>query len=273
MTTTGTAIEEKLNILRGIIRGHAPVVVAFSGGVDSSLLAILAEQEIGSDRVVCLFLDGPEVPRTEAAAARQIAETYHLPLRVLTTMPLSPEIMAENPHDRCRHCKLGIFPALQNVATEIGAEGIFDGANASDLSEHRPGIDAFTSCGVLHPFIMAGITKQDIREIAKSLDIPFWNKPSAACLFSRIPYGTAITEEKLRMIETAEEYLKQIGFSQVRVRHHGDIARIEVLPAEFANVIAHREKILSALKAAGFVYVSMDLTGYRPGSMDEAIGE
>jgi pyridinium-3,5-biscarboxylic acid mononucleotide sulfurtransferase len=162
---------------------------------------------------------------------------------------------------------------LDKVREKFNCRFIVDGANISDLGEHRPGIEAFSSCGVIHPFIMAGITKQEIREIAKETGLSFWNKPSSACLYSRIPYGDNISDEKLIMIEKGEDILSDLGITQVRVRHHGNIARIEVIPGEMDIVYNARDQIQDAFKKIGFLYTTLDLRGYRPGSMDEPLKE
>ncbi|MGV8111181.1 ATP-dependent sacrificial sulfur transferase LarE [Methanospirillum sp.] len=267
-----TDINKKILDLKRIIREHAPLLISYSGGVDSTLLAVLTRETIGAENMHCVLVDGPEVPRRAITAAINQSEYLKIPLTVREGVPFSTELQRTNPHDRCRHCKLGTYTVLRQIADEIGCKYIADGANASDLGEHRPGIEAFSSCGVIHPFIMAGITKQDIREIACQMELPFWDKPSSACLYSRIPYGEEITDEKLRMIEKGEELLCDIGIRQARVRHHGSIARIEVLPEEMEKIIAHREQIHSFFKNLGFSYITLDLKGYRSGSMDEVLG-
>lgn len=264
-------INKKIQGLKSIIREHAPLLIAYSGGVDSTLLAVLTRETIGAENMHCVLVDGPEVPRRAVTAAINQSEYLKIPLTVREGVTFSSDLQKTNPHDRCRHCKLGTYTVLKQIADDTDCKYIADGANASDLGEHRPGIEAFSSCGVIHPFIMAGITKQDIREIAYQMELPFWDKPSSACLYSRIPYGEEITYEKLRMIEKGEELLFDIGIRQARVRHHGAIARIEVLPEEMEKIIAHREQIHSFFKNIGFLYVTLDLKGYRSGSMDEVL--
>ena len=266
-------IQSKLFKLEEVIKEHSPLLVAYSGGVDSSLLAAIAHEILGKELVHCVLVDGPEVPRKEVAKAVENAENLGLSLEVIPGESLSNELKKINPHDRCRHCKAGTFLTLSQAATRNGSRFIADGANVSDLGEHRPGIEAFSSCGVIHPFILANITKTDIREIAKMKGFTFWNKPSAACLYSRIPYGEEITDVKLRMIEEGEEILKGLGLKQVRVRHHDTIARIEVLPEDMIRIIEHRVMIDDSFRKLGFLYSTLDLKGYRSGSMDEVLSE
>lgn len=265
------SVESKVKTLTEILHVHAPLLIAYSGGVDSSLLAVLAKEILGPEQIHCILAFGPEVPRRALHAAVKQSEEFGLPLDVIPGNPFSDELKRTNPHDRCRYCKLGTFEILDSARKKFNCHSIADGANASDLSEHRPGIDAFSSCGVIHPFIMAGITKQDIRNIAEEKGLSFWNKPSSACLYSRIPYGEEITEEKLRMIEEGEDILADIGISQPRVRHHGTIARIEVPPGEMEIVFSGRDKILTSFRKLGFLYITLDLRGYRSGSMDEVL--
>lgn len=264
-------IRERLREITQIIQEHSPLLIAYSGGIDSTLLAILARDIIGEHNMLCVLVDGPEVPERGRLQAIKQAEEHKFPLKIVQGTPFSDSLMQENPPDRCRYCKLGTFDLLKKEADSSGCRNIADGANISDLGEHRPGIEAFSSCGVIHPFIMAGISKTDIRAIAQDMNLPFWNKPSSACLYSRIPYGEEITEEKLRIIERGEDMLTDIGISQSRVRHHGSIARIEVLSDEMRLIMQERERVLSFFTDLGFSYVTLDLKGYRPGSMDEIL--
>ncbi|HWQ67514.1 MAG TPA: ATP-dependent sacrificial sulfur transferase LarE [Methanospirillum sp.] len=264
-------LSDKLINLEQIIRDHAPILIAYSGGVDSSLLAAFSRETLGYDQMVCIMVDGPEVPRRALREAITTAEYLNLPLEIVTGVPLAEDLRQINPNDRCRHCKLGTYQILAVAAQRHGCGSIADGANISDLGEHRPGIEAFSSCGVIHPFIMAGITKAEIRVIAEQKGLSFWNKPSSACLYSRIPYGTEITKEKLRMIEQGEDILVDLGFTQVRVRHHGLIARIELLPGEMDRALTQADLIDDAFRKIGFAYVTLDLRGYRSGSMDEVL--
>jgi uncharacterized protein len=261
----------KLLALKQEIERIGPLLVSYSGGVDSALLAVVAHDVLG-DRMACAFLDGPLIPRAAAAEAQAIAREHDLPLVVIPFDPLGdPEIRA-NPADRCYHCKKALAPLLRREAAARGLGPVVDGVNCSDFSEHRPGLVACAEEGVEHPYVAAGITKAEIRAIARSLDLGFWDKPSAACLASRIPYGEPLTPALLAMVEEAEGALRGFGFRQGRVRAHGRLARVEVPATELAEAFALRAEIIAALRAAGFAYMTLDLEGYRSGAMDEVLG-
>lgn len=260
---------EKFSILKDRIIEKKSVLVSYSGGVDSGLLAVLAAGVLG-ERAYCVLLDSPLVPRSAIEDAERIARTYGLVLEIISTPDLDEQVR-KNPSDRCYHCKKNDALILKRRADELGISCIADGLNRSDLSEHRPGLRAGTEEGIWHPFIEAGITKDEIRAFARTCGLAFWDKPSAACLSSRIPYGEEITREKLCMIERAEDLLHEQGFVQVRVRYHAGIARIEAEPSEMVRLLAMREYFTDHLKKAGFTYITLDLDGYRPGSMDEVL--
>jgi len=264
-------MQKKIQKLSSILQEKAPLLIAYSGGVDSALLAALALEYAGPDAIYCILIDGPAFSRRAFHEAVTIAEELSLPLEIVRADLLPGPVLKENPSDRCRICKHAFCDILKSKSRASHCKSIVDGANASDLSEYRPGIEEMSSCGVIHPFIMADITKQDIRVIAHEMGYSFWNKPSSACLYSRIPYGEEITLEKLRMIEEGEEVLANSGFLQGRVRHHGTIARIEVLPGDMEKVLNQKETILEKFQEIGFRYITLDLKGYRPGSMDEIL--
>jgi len=259
-----------LGTLKKILQGHGPVLVSYSGGVDSTLLAVVAREVFG-ERTRCVLLDSPVVPRIEVRGAEEQAEALGLVLDIIPVPLPDHQGFRNNPPDRCCHCKNISAGYLKKRASELGLACIADGMNVSDTGEHRPGLLASTEQGILHPFIEAGFTKQDIRDIARMLGLPCWQKPSAACLASRIPYGDGITEEKLRRIEAAEAYLAGLGIGQVRVRLHGTIARIEVHKEDMKRILDQQPAIAEKLKKLGFTYVTLDLGGYRSGSMDEVI--
>jgi pyridinium-3,5-biscarboxylic acid mononucleotide sulfurtransferase len=248
------------------------LVVAFSGGVDSTLLARLAFEALGK-RAVAVTADSEVVPRSELKEAKALARKIGITHIIVQQHELEDEKVASNPKDRCYYCRKGLAKLLKAVAKKKKFKVIADGVNYSDLGEHRPGIRAANEAGIWHPFIELKVTKLEIRAMAKALSLPIYNKPAAACLSSRIPYGQRITKEKLGQIEKAEALLKKMGLDHVRVRHHGDIARIEVPPELFKKFhdMKLRQKVTTALKKLGFRYVAVDLQGYRSGSMDEVL--
>jgi len=261
---------EKTQALKKIIASKGSILVSFSGGADSALLAVLAKEVLGNN-TRCVLLDSPVVPRAEIAEARKIAEECDLQLDIIPVHVMNDERFSKNPPDRCYWCRKKSAQVLKGKKEGLHFACIADGLNVSDTGEHRPGLAASTEEGIVHPFIEAGITKEDIRTIAQSLGLKFWNKPSAACLSSRIPYGDEITTKKLAMIERGEEFLHAKGFPQCRVRMHGDIGRIEVMNNDVPKLLALRESLVKTFKTIGFAYITLDLEGYRTGSMDEVL--
>jgi pyridinium-3,5-biscarboxylic acid mononucleotide sulfurtransferase len=266
------ATAAKLLALREELERLGTVLISYSGGVDSALLAVVAREALG-DGMVCAFLDGPLVPRAAAVEARAIAARHDLPLIVIPFNPLEVPAIGANSPDRCYHCKKIAARLLKQEAAARGRETVVDGVNCSDFSEHRPGLAACAEEGVEHPFVTAGIVKPEIRAIARLLGLSFSEKPPAACLASRVPYGEPLTPGLLAMVEEAEEVLRTYGFAESRVRAHGRLARIEVPAAELARALEAAHRLAPALKAAGFTYVTLDLEGYRPGAMDEVLGK
>lgn len=261
---------EKYEDLRKIIAGCGPMLVAFSGGVDSTLLAVVARGVLG-EKTRCVLLDSPVVPRAAVLQAQEIARGCGLGLDIIEIPLMKNAEFRMNPADRCYYCKKISAVHLRQQAAELGLTCIADGINVSDTGEHRPGLRASTEEGIVHPFIEAGITKQDIRDIARELGLMVWQKPSAACLASRIPYGDAITGSKLQRIEHAEAYLAGLGIGQLRVRLHGDLARIEVQNEDQKKLLAQQSAVVRHLRSLDFAYVTLDLEGYRSGSMDEVL--
>ena len=263
-------IEDKKKALQNIITGCGSMLVSFSGGVDSTLLAVLAHDVLG-ERCRAIFLDNQLAPRIAVAEAKVIAEDLGISLDIVEVPLMESENLRKNPPDRCYHCKKISAGFLKEKAAEYDLSCIADGINVSDMGEHRPGLTAATEEGIIHPFIMAGITKQEIRHIAQDYGLRVWNKPSAACLASRVPYGEEITAIRLRMIEAAEAFLAGKGFGEFRVRLHGQVARIELPPADFEKLMAIRDEVVSCFRTIGISYTTLDLGGYRSGSMDEVL--
>ena len=268
MQTSDT--RDKYNVLKRQIGKRGSMLIAYSGGVDSTLLAAVAREVLG-EKTSCVLLDSPVVPRAAVAEATEIARTLGLRLDICTVPLMEDDRFTKNPADRCYHCKKTGAGYLKTRAAVHGLVCIADGTNSSDTHEHRPGLQASTEEGIVHPFIEAGCTKQDIRDLARMLDLPVWQKPSAACLASRIPYGDTITPEKLRRIEEAEKFLTGLKIGQLRVRLHGNLARIEVHKEDREKVLEQQPVIVRHLKTLGFAYVTLDLEGFRSGSMDEVL--
>ena len=257
----------RLQNARGIVRGLGSVLVAYSGGVDSTLLLRLAMDELG-EGAVGVLASSPAYPESEQEAARSLARSMGARLVEVTTSEVELEAYARNHPDRCFHCKEELFDTLAPVQRGLGLAHLAYGATADDAGDHRPGHASAVRRGVRFPLLEAGMAKSEVRASARALGLPNWNKPSFACLSSRIPHGTPVTVAALRQIEAAESSLKALGFTQVRVRHHGDVARIEVDPPEVARLIAQRQQVVEAVRHAGYKFVAADLEGYSTGSLN-----
>jgi uncharacterized protein len=254
---------DKLEDLKTRIAEKGKLLVAYSGGVDSSLLAKVAE-EVLCDRALAVILDSRAMPRGELEDAKELAASLGLNYRVAEFSIMMEEQFLQNPVTRCYICKKKSAAVLKSIAEE-------EGIGCIDYGDYRPGIAACDEEGIWHPFVDSAITKEDIRTLAHGLGLPVWNKPSSACLASRIPYGEPITPENLAMVEEAEEYLKSLGFLQLRVRVHGRVARIELLKQDLVRAIDGSDEIAKTLKTIGFDYVALDLEGFRSGSMNEVL--
>ncbi len=272
MVATSLAdLDAKRARMEAIIAPLEQVIVAYSGGVDSTLVLKVAHQVLG-DNVLGVIADSPSVPRSELRHALEVAARIGARVRVIHTGEIDDPNYAANPVNRCYFCKSHLHDALWEIAYKEGYRAILDGTNADDVGDFRPGQDAARERGVISPLRDAGITKAEVRALARALGLPNWDKPAAACLSSRIPYGTPVTRDALRRVERAEAALHELGFRQVRVRHHETVARIEVPIEDLERLMHLREEVVRRVKAAGYVYVALDLQGFRSGSSNEVLG-
>jgi uncharacterized protein len=269
----GTSVlDARLKKLRSILESMDRVVVAYSGGVDSSLLLKVASEVLGR-KVYAVIASSPTYPEREIRAARALARKFKVGHEVIATSEMDNPAFTANPPLRCYHCKRELMGEIRKIADRMGIAVIVDGQNADDVGDYRPGARAAAEMGVRSPLREAGLSKADIRALSKRYGLPTWDKPAMACLASRFPYDTPITAEALAWVERSEDALRGLGFVQLRVRHHETVARIEVPPGEIARVVkpGMREKIVAALIKAGYTYVTLDLAGYRTGSMNETL--
>ncbi len=265
--------EERLDELAGIVAPYGSALVAFSGGVDSSLALAIAAKSLPKGNVLAVTSNNETYLPSELDLAKDVAESLGVEHVVVDTRELDDPNYASNPTNRCYFCKSTLYSDLAEMARERGYGCVVDGANADDEGDYRPGRKAAKELGVVSPLSAAGVPKAEVRELAKHLGLPSWDKPALACLSSRFPYGHEITPEKLSQVARAEEFLRKEGFGEVRVRHHGEIARLEVSEAEMERAFAMREEISAELKDAGFLYVAMEMSPYKSGSLNAALAK
>jgi uncharacterized protein len=269
-----SGINNKYNKLKEILKSMGSVLVAFSGGVDSTLLLKVSADVLG-DKAMAVIATSATYPSEEIGEAEKLAESFGVKYKTIETDELADERFLCNPKERCYYCKQELFSKLIEIARGEGLKAVVDGSNIDDASDFRPGSKAKAELGVRSPLAEADFSKDDIRELSKQLGLVTWNKPSFACLSSRVPYGTRITNDVLKMVGEAEKFIRGLGFREVRVRHHDYIARIEVGEGEIAKVVGGdlMGKITKKLEGLGYLYVTVDLKGYRTGSMNEVLEE
>jgi uncharacterized protein len=265
-------LADKHDRLREIIAGYGSALVCFSGGVDSTLLLRVAHDVLG-DRCVGLTAVSITMAASERTAARDLAAGIGARLEVVESHELERPGFAQNPTDRCYHCKAELLEIARPRADALTLAEVLIGTNLDDLGDHRPGLAAADERGARHPMVDAGFTKPDVRALSRSLGLPTWDKPQLACLSSRFPYGTEITPERLRQVDGFEDALRALGFRQLRVRYHGDVARLEIDKADMPRALESgvREAIVAAGRAHGFTFVALDLAGFASGSLNQLI--
>jgi uncharacterized protein len=270
--TSDALLAAKSGRLRDLLAGYHSVLIAFSGGVDSAYLAIAAHQTLG-ERALAVTADSPSYPDTHRQLALSIARDFSFRHEMVRTAELERPEYRANPANRCYYCKDELYTQLAAIARERGFAVVIDGSNADDRGDYRPGRQAAREHGVRSPLDDAELTKDEIRQLARDAGLASWNEPASACLSSRIPYGQEVTDERLRQIERAEQVLRDLGFRVFRVRHHDTVARLEIAKAEMPRALDPEinATLVAQLKALGYQYVSLDLQGYRLGSLNEAL--
>lgn len=263
-------LTDKYGLLQERITGLGRVLVAYSGGVDSSLVAFVAAQTLGDD-ALAVTSGSKSLKRSDLALSEELAEKWGMRHRIIVTDEVLKAEYCANPVNRCFHCKTSLYEALEQIADQEGYDHILNGTNTDDLGDHRPGLIAAKNHQVVSPLVDAGFCKRDVRALAEALGLDNAQKPQAACLSSRFPYGSHITEARLAQVEAAEDALAELGFTQFRVRHHEEVARIELVADELPRALELRQSIQDRVKAVGYRFVAVDLGGFRSGSLNEGL--
>ncbi len=266
-TSATSSLDSKISELETVLSDLGRVVVAFSGGADSAFLAVVAQRVLGRERTLCVTAVSPSLAGTEEIECRELAKEWQLRWLPVDTAEMERAAYRANDVDRCYHCKAELMDVVAPIAERDVATVVL-GVNLDDLSDHRPGQRAALERGAVFPMVQAGFTKADVREASRRLGLRTWDKPAAACLASRVPYGTPVSVEVLSRVDRAETVLHRLGFRQVRVRHYGETARVEVDDAELARAVSARREIVDGLRAAGYRYVTLDLEGFRSGNLN-----
>jgi uncharacterized protein len=263
-------LDDKRERLRAVFEGMGSVLVAYSGGLDSAFVLAAARDVLG-DRAIALTAVSPSLPEREKRDAMRIAEQLGARHELVESSEIHNPDYASNPSNRCFHCKSELYSITTRVRAELNLAYVVNGTNLDDLGDYRPGLEAAKEAGVRSPLVEAALTKDEVRALAKERGLDFWDKPAAACLSSRIPYGTSVTPERLQQIERLEDALHALGLRQLRVRYHDALARVEVAVSELPAAFAQREAIVAAGRAAGFTFVTLDLAGYKTGSLNQLL--